>query len=264
MFYLAVGDKAMEMSLAVVILTFAVTYGLLYFLLSYGLYRMAKKKDLPNAGWAFIPFLRYALGGKIVGQGLFMGKPTDKIGVITAVSTFVTFLFSAAFILMEYYTVISAFFQNLTVVFSDVGFYVGVDIESVVPLEVFNQTENVFFYDGGLKVLSIVVEILYWIIDLANFLILWNFYSALFLRFKPNMVTVYTIVSTLTPLGGIFVFLLRNRDTLNVRFRNPNDFTGYGGPQNGGFDPYGRQTDNGEAKSGEFRGNEPEDPFSDF
>ena len=232
------------MDITSAVFTTVIVYYLLalgcYFLLSYGLYRMAINRNIANPKRAFIPFYRYLIAGKVIGKSVFFGRITDKIGKITLIVRAVTVGLNLFTTIFSNYLVFCALVEGLPInVTSDAMIYIGGD--SLTALQQLH-------YAKGLIMVGSLVSTLSTIATFAWLVIAFSFWSGLFNKFKPGMSFMYTFIavvialiteSFLLPLeiGGLFVFIFRNRPDIkvNVVYRNP--YNPYG--QNGGYDNYG-------------------------
>ncbi|MCQ2399602.1 MAG: hypothetical protein MJ072_03755 [Clostridia bacterium] len=232
-----------------------------YLLTSFGFYRMAVNKQISNPALAFVPFVRYALAGKLFGTAVFFGKKTEKMGVITAITVALYVVLTVVYDFLAYSVIYFAVRHGFTVVFSlsEAEILIGEDAQHLSSLYMWQQQQ---YGQAGYTAL-VVLQWVSYAASIANLLVSYSFWYSLFFRYKPAMAGIYAFISAVFPalempfftVGGIFVFVLRNKKQfepkkiyVNV---NPNGYqNSYGG---GGFDPYGR--DNGQ---------EPNDPFEEF
>ena len=232
-----------------------------YFLLSYALYRMATKKGIAKAKYAFIPFYRYVVAGKIIGKCVIFGKITDKIGLIVMIMRAVTIALNTFLVIYSNYLIACAIGENLIIsVASDSSIYID-----GVALSTLQET----YYAKGLQVVATIVGILSSIADLIWIFIAFAFWNSLLSKYKPAMAFMYVFIavaisllteSFLLPLeiGGLFAFIFRNREEIkiNVVYRAP--YNSYQGNNYQPRDPYGR--DNGNYNQAPQGG----DPFEEF
>ena len=259
-----------------------VGYLVCYFLMSYSLYVMAKRKGLSKLYMAFIPFVRYLIAGKLIGNVYMFGRRTDKIGlfalIVTAVYTFCT-VYTTVY---SYYFVVEALISKLPVVITDTNVFINGHAlsslqEAYIPM---------FF-----TILGTVLDILSSVCTLAWIYIMYTFWNGFFIKYKPGRSTMYTIVALFASfitmgsfffpieVGGIFLFIFRNREPvkINIVYGNPYMQNPYGNPynqnpynQNPYGDPYGRDDQSYKDPYGRDnqtsapKGPKPEEPFGEF
>ena len=255
-------------------------YLICYFLMSYALFVMAKRKGLPKRYLAFIPFARYLIAGKLIGKVIMFGKKTDKIGllalIVTAVNTFCTIYTS----IYGYYFIVEALITKLPVVITENNIFINGH-----ALASLQQAYIPLFF----TIFGTVIDCISAVCSFAWIYIMYVFWNGFFIKYKPGRSTMYTIVSLFISfatmeafffpieVGGIFLFIFRNREPIKINIVYGNPYNTYGNPynqnpynQNPYGDPYGR--DNQSYKDPYGRDDEPrqpkqpkpEEPFGEF
>lgn len=216
-----------------------------YFLLSYGLYRMAINRNIDNPKRAFIPFYRYIIAGKVIGKTVFFGRITDKIGKITLIVRAVAVGLNLFSVIYTNYLIFCALAIGTPIsVTSDAVLYIGG--ETLATLQQLH-------YGKGLIVIGNIMNTLSRLAGFAWLVVAFSFWSAMFNKFKPGMAFMYTFIAVIIAfttesfvlpleIGGLFLFIFRNRPDIkvNIVYRNPYNQYGNGGFNNS--DPYGRDT----------------------
>lgn len=301
MYYIEMGGKIAEMPLSSVYVSVAMAalVGLLfYFFMSYGLFRMASNAGIKNPGYAFIPFYRWLVLGKIVGNGIFFGRKSNKIGLVALIVVAVTVFTSLSYMICEGAGMVKAYREGYEIIFSSTNsaFY-------LIPA---GSTENITFdmsfeyfqklyYSNAFLLFDNVVYYLNYVAEIAYIMFMYSVWSSIFIKYKPfGMTIAYVLVATIigasSPIlniGGLFVFIFRNRKPFNMdeymkRANGGNPYNGngydnpYGGYDNGqnSSDPYGRydgryadpfgDDDQNKNTGGGQNSKDPGDPFGDL
>lgn len=247
----------------------------LYFLMSYGFYRMAMRRNIDKAFLAFIPFARYVIAGKVIGQAIVFGKKTDKIGLIVAIVSAIYFATSLFTFIYNNYLFFCALDAKLPI-------ELAIDGQTLIDGKAIELLMEIHYKSKALNIIANIIHVISMIASLAWLVFMFIFWNNLFVKFKPTMVFMYTfiavIIAALTyegfiiPLevGGLFVFIFRNRDEIKITnfynpYGNPNGYNGYDpygrGNQNA-YDPYGRSNQNNNY-GGQGNGSQ-SDPFEEF
>ncbi len=246
-----------------------------YFLRSFGIYTMAKKKGLNNAFLAFIPCAWVYTACKLIGNVRTFGATFSKLAL-----TFVI-IFSIGNVLNFLYQFISYF--------PVVGnFLVGNELYLIVSIEqgvfdsyaqagmnhlggnIYGYVVNPYEKLGIERAVELTANIIYYITvltDLAILVITISIYINLFRKYIPNHYVLFTILSVF----GIFaplVFAVRNKAPMNYSdyLRSRYNMWYAGG------NPYGGQANTGAPQTPptpfeEFAEKDeidPGDPFSNF
>lgn len=295
MFYIESGGNFAAVPISSLFATMAIScvIGLVFYLfMSFGLYKMAKNEGLDKAKFAFVPFYRWLILGKIVKKGMFFGRMTDKIGVIALVAVAFTVFTQLSYFICEAAGMVKAYQCGYEIVYS-----MTENSLWVIPAESSSLTGGMdfvmfqkYYYTGAFYVFDNVVYYLNYLSEIVYIFLMYGVWNAIFMRYKPMGATMaYVIVATLigasSPLlniGGLFVFRFRNRKPFDVEEyvrranQNRNNYYGndYGNGNNGNYgrdnynsDPYGRYSDPFDAYGNDRGGNkkdEPDNPFDEF
>lgn len=258
-----------------------VGYVVCYVLMSCALYTMAKRKGLSKIYMAFIPFARYLIAGKLIGNVIMFGKKTDKIGlfalIVTAVYTFCT-VYTTVY---GYYFIIEALVSKLPILITETNIFING--------HALNNLQQAYI-PKFFTILGTILDYLSAICSFAWIYIMYVFWNGFFIKYKPGRSAMYTIVSLFISfstmgtfffpieVGGIFLFIFRNREPIKINIVYGNPYNPYGNPygnpyqnnpygdpynqnQQGYRDPYGRDVD--ENKDAQKQ-SKPEEPFGEF
>lgn len=295
MCYVEIGGNITALPLSSVYISVAIAalVGLtFYFFMSYGLFRMATNAGIKNPGYAFIPFYRWLFLGKIVGNGVFFGRKSNKIGLVALIVVATTVFTSLSYTICEVAGMVKAYREGYEIIFSSTN--------SAFYLITAGSTENVSFdmsfeyfqksyYTNGFLLFDNVVYYLNYVAEIAYILFMYSVWSSIFIKYKPYGMTIaYVLIATIVGasspilnIGGLFVFIFRNRKPFDMneymnRSNGGNPYNGYdnryGGYDNGrdDSDPYGRyadpfgDNDSDKNSKGGSRGNDSDDPFGDL
>lgn len=279
-----------------VLVAMVVAFLALYLLLSFGFYTMAKRRNIAKPYLAFVPFARWLIGGKIVKKAVLFGKVTEKIGLVVAITIGVTVLFNILNTVLSYSVFFDGLLSGEVIVINAVESASTAEMLFVMPLtELKNMVSpsgvllgtlpQIYSYETlatnmpkWISVLSNVSFYFNMFISIAHVFVMFAFWSAFYRLYKPNSIFMYTIVSALVPyffpffeIAGIFVFIFRNREEINIEemMRNIYRAQGYTNPYNNpyennannqDFDPYGRNS----AGNGYAKPNQNDNPFDEF
>lgn len=255
-------------------LVILVAYLVFYFFMSFAFYRMAKKNNVKHAWVAFLPFARYLTAGKVIGTGTLFGKKSNKVGLVAMFATIFNYgVFIAHFILV-YFAIYKAMTSGYNVIVSLSG---GVYIEQSLPVSVdlLEHTLTDFVRGTSTPYFVAVLTLQYaqFLRDFVQIIFMYIFWSNLFVKYKPGMSAVYTIIATLSPIllgpfieiGGIFAFIFRNRDQFDLEdYINSIKNRAYTQNVNPG-NPYGQNPyQNNPYGQNPYQGNANDDPFEEF
>ena len=244
----------------------------LYFLMSYGFYRMAKKRNIDKAYIAFIPCARYVIAGKVIGDAIVFGRRTNKLGLIVAIVSGIYFVTSLFLYIYQNYWFFCAIDAELVVDLSLNGQYIIHTNDGVMSIEMLMMEKEY------LNVIAKIVNVISMIASLAWIVFIFMLWNNLFVKFKPGMAFMYSFLAVIIAMGtyssfaipleiaGLFVFIFRNRDEIKiVNFYNPygnqsgyNNYDPYGRNNQQSYDPYGRNNNNQGGQTGQ------NDPFEEF
>ncbi len=300
MYYIEMGGKIAEMPLSSVYVSVAMAalVGLLfYFFMSYGLFRMASNAGIKNPGYAFIPFYRWLVLGKIVGNGIFFGRKSNKIGLVALIVVAVTVFTSLSYMICEGAGMVKAYCEGYEIIFSSTNsaFYVIKDSAENISFDMSFEDFQKIYYSNAFLLFDNVVYYLNYVAEIAYIMFMYSVWSSIFIKYKPfGMTIAYVLVATIigasSPIlniGGLFVFIFRNRKPFNMdeymkRANGGNSYNGngydnpYGGYDDGqnSSDPYGRydgryadpfgEDDQNKNTGGGQNGKDPGDPFGDL
>ena len=248
----------------------------MYLLRSFGVYKLAKTKQVKNPWLAFIPLAWSFTIGKVVDDtAVFFGRRIKKFATWFCVIFSVSNLLAIAYFVIVYGPLIGYFLQGYG--HSEMGIWIIQNEEIASELiQNNNLTEYgflgmgvflpagtfIFPYGPGFKIPFYILQILSNIMDLVNIVFEITMFTAVFRKFWPRQMWSATIFS-IFGLFPIFVFVIRNKQEVKPEdlFRNA-----YGNPYN---NPYANTTNQntGASKSepfSEFGGGSNSDPFGEF
>ena len=253
----------------------------MYVLRSFGVYKLAKTKQVKSPWLAFIPLAwTFTIGKVIDDTAVFFGKRIKKFATWFCVIFSVANLLSIAYFIIVYGPLIGYYLQ---------GYGKGAEIwiansEAAIKaiqnkglveygfqgMGVFTATNFVFPYGAGFKVPFYIIQILSSVMDLVNVVFEITMFTAVFRKFWPRQIWSATIFS-IFGLFPIFVFVIRNKKEIT-----PEEFirNTYGNPYGNPYaNPYNNPYSNtanqntGASKSepfSEFGGGANGDPFGEF
>lgn len=175
-----------------------------YVFASVGIYTLAKRNNFQNKWMAWIPFLQYYVLGKLADRVTIFGSAVKNAGLITAIITFFNFVYNTVFNILVYTEPIKEYFA-------------GNSVEIVVS--------------KGLYIMSVVSIF----IEIAEIFFIVSLLFAFFRKYNPRYAFLFTICAVFFDIGGLFIFLCRNKEPV-VYGRPP-----FGAPNN----PYGQNPYNG-------------------
>lgn len=231
----------------VLVSTLAVEVGmwlLCYFFLAFGLFTMAKRRNMKNAFIAFIPFARVYLLGQLIGEINFFGLRIKRIGLIALILEIVSFVL---------------------IVVEDL-FYLPI-LTDVIG-DVFNEAalEYLLVKLGGVamgvKVLGLIASIVGLVCEVVGFVML----LFLFRNYAPKSSFLFAVLALFFEfLGPIFIFVIRKNSCEEYReYMRMKMHSMYGGGN-----PYqysdGRYKDPYDlSNEGNKKEEKPESPFEEY
>ncbi len=230
----------------------------LFLLQGFGLYAMAKRRNMPKKWLAFMPFANIYYTGKIVGECQFFGHKMKNVGLYTMIGQIVCTVLSAGFIFAETYLAAN---------------YVPTETQEGllqwVGLTGFARGVNTF-YEWS--------QLLVYIPTLITQILLLILMTGLLRKYSPSNQTFLSLLVFFVPLSRfIVVFVMRNREPFDYEAymrrrqeeymrRQQQYYNTYGNGNPYGTPPYGGQSPYG---MGGYQGmNQPqppqEEPFGEF
>ena len=215
-----------------------------YFFLGFGLYTMAKRRDMKMAICAFIPFARVYLMGKLVGEINFFGVRIKRIGLIALIAEIATFLLAVVLDAM-----------HLPLLFD-------------VWNDVFNEAAYEYFMQsfGQIQFNAMAISLVHMFANFINEVVGFIMLLFLFRNYAPKSSFVFAILSVfLEFMGPILVFVIRKNSCEEYReYMKMKMHSMYGGGNpyqysDGTYrDPYDL------SKEGDKRQEKPESPFGEY
>ena len=243
------------------ILSVIAGYIVLYILFGMGIQKLAENQNI-DSRFAFVPFARYILLGKIIGETRFFGKKIKNIGKIVAWVVLGTFVVSLASDLLGYYHLLHDVFNGETV-FLDINFVMATMNWVGPTYSTYGVTYKVFAY--ALSWFALLCNIAY-----IGITVMWTF--RLFRKYSMRNYILFSLFSTILcamtlgselgflftfvlNLSGIFVFVVRNNKPINIEEFMKKRFSNYYGMPHG-FNPFANDNE----KTNPFT----DSPFDDF
>ncbi len=241
---------------------------LAFFLMQgFGLWKMAKKRDLPKRWMAFVPFANFLYMGKLAGDCNMFGQKVKRLGLFAMIAQIITTVFSLLLLASISYLFLVE--GEPSIVEDSLG--------SGIPYwggTGFSKTVEDFYrigagYSFGISILSIL--------QLVYEILLMMLCMGLYRRYTPKSYTWLSLLVIFVPMSRyIITFCLRNRQSIDweayMRARNEafarQYQQQYGGYNNGGYgsgqsNPYGNGTPYGNP-NGQPTPPKPEEPFGEF
>ena len=219
----------------------------LFVLLGIGLYTMAKNRQMQQKWLAFVPFARYILMGRLIGEIKLFGKKTSKFGLITCLVVLVAQAVTFALTFFEYFPIIALILKDGSA--------------TLLPTETGELAVVGAGYAPWALTLITVINYLSLFTDIASILALITIYIELFKRYAPDHYILYAVLSIFIGIEGVFVFIVRNKPAVNYSDYIKEKFI----KMQGGFMNMHRQAPDDPfreyARKGEY---DPGDPFSEF
>ena len=246
------GSMVIQAWQALLMAGISVAIGLtMFILLGIGLFTMAKKREIGKKWLAFVPFARYLLMGKLIGEVRFFGKKTAKLGLITCLILLGANLVTLIITLLSYCSVVELFLReggvNITMIEE------GMVIEGIKG--------GVSYPRKWVYILTNVLDMISLFTDIASLIALVTIYVELFKRYAPDHYLLYAILSIIVGIEGIMVFIVRNKPAVNYGEYMKEKFIKMQGgfmnmQRNAPEDPFKEY-----ARKGEY---DPGDPFGEF
>lgn len=220
----------------------------LFILQGFGVYAMAKNRNMEKRWLAFVPFVSLMYIGKLVGECNLFGQRVKRAGLYAMIAQIVTAVICALIIFAEIYLYVvegtPEYDQWYTPYWPN--------------LEGFSQVTYSFYYisDSILSIFQLIYEILMFILMMG-----------LYRKYAPKNYTILAFLALFVPLSRyIVIFVLRNRQEIDFdaymrarheaymrqreQYRNYPYNNPYNNPYNGQTPPRPTQ--------------EPEEPFEEF
>ena len=229
----------------------------LFILQGFGLFAMAKRRNLSRRYLAFVPFANIYYMGKLAGRCGFFGHEMKKAEVYAMLAQIVAVVFTSTYIAAELYL------------------YIGHGI----PQSLEDATSRPIW--SGLTGFSLAVskfyeyaELFFIIISLVSELLLLVLVMGLYKTYSPKNYTLLAVLTLFVPIARfITIFALRNKAPIDYEayMRARHDaYVRYQQQRYGGYNnPYG--TPNGHGGYGNSYGNQQQptkpqggDPFEEF
>jgi hypothetical protein len=230
----------------------------LFTLQGFGLYTMAKRRDLKHKWLAFVPFVNLLYVGKLAGTCEVFGHKMKSAGVYTMIAQIVTTLCCAFAIFAEIY------------LYSVYGAPNYVASEGGTVLPVWTNLSG-----AGVTIFNIynISDYILSIIELVYQVLLLILVMGLYKRYNPKNHLIFSFLTLFIPFARYFViFAHRNCPAIDYEaymrarrdafIRQQQQYQQYGNPYGMPYgnpygNPYGGQNQASEQKK-------PEDPFAEF
>ncbi len=241
---------------------------ILFVLQGFGLYKMAKNRNMNNKWMCFIPFANVYYMGKMTGDCVMFGHKMKRTGLYAMLVQILLFLLYALQVAIELYL-----FNLLGTPDGYVGYYVPQWYSEVGAISKFYNEYCLF---GDMIIM---------IADLAFTVLLLVLLMSLFRQYNPKMSSFFALLSVFIPESRyIIIFVLRNKKRIDYeayirkkqeefmrrqqQYRNTygNPYNPYGNPYNRGYGPYNNPYGNPYPQNNQERQEQqPKDePFSEF
>ena len=242
---------------AVMILCLLVAiYVALYLLMGFGLKKMAIATNTKNSWLAFVPFARYFLVGKVVGQVKMFGKKMKNAGFWLMLVFSVRFALSLTAFILNYLPLTIAYFTDVQIFIKPSDYGLAMSFGEGFSYE---YTPAVYAFLNVQYVLGLLLDVAYLFFFFFTFMML-------FRKFNPRSHFMFTIIAFIGEIFGIslvslVVFTQRNRKPVNY-----NDFLKeqYMRMQGMYAPPRPNPPDNPFREFGGKGENDPGDPFAEF
>lgn len=204
-------------------------------------YAMAKRENLKNKWFAWIPFLNYVLIGKLIGKAVVWGVEIKNLGLWVCLTSFFNFLMNALL---------------------NAGFYVTLLNEMMNGSAIIKAANP--FIEEWLNQSGVLWTVCFYLNSAVNLVYIFMYVSLVFLvfrQYKPERSLLFSILSIFVEcLFGIFLFTVRNNEKVNYNdylrsrannynynnyrrydgngYNNRNDYTVYRGGSDGDDDPF--------------------------
>ena len=229
----------------------------LYLCLSIALYCMAIRRNINRCWLAYLPFARWSIFVKLIGEGVFFGRSVKNFDKITISVIAVNFVLSTLSICLYYYPVVYGFFTGQQLAYDVMSrtllFQNGAPLEEVL-------LNN---YPAWLIMVINVIELLSYVTDAAKMFIVVVLYIGIFRKYAPSKYILFSLIAIFANAGGIILLCLRNKQPVNyadyVRQRQYNFYNNVYGGQGG--NPYG---DSNNYNNPNNYGSANSEPFNDY
>lgn len=248
-----------------------VIWAALFTLQGFGLYKMAKNRNVKNKWMAFVPFLNVWFIGKLAGECDIFGRKMKRAGLYAMLATILTLLMYASIIGAELY---------LYAVEGAPGEYRGNQMTmEIIPFWANMSQTSASIYAYYELARAYIVPIFQLIFKIMTFILLMGLYK----KYYPKNYMLLSLLALLVPISRyIVIFVLRNRTAIDYeayvrarreaymrqqqqyqnRYGNPynqNPYTQNPYHQNPyNQNPYGNVNQNANTPP------KPEDPFEEF
>lgn len=257
-------------------------------LLGFGLFAMAKKRNVEKRYLAFIPFVNMLYAGRLAGDTRLFGQRMKHVGVFVMLAQIVAVLAGAFTMFSEVTLHYNYVLQPITDASSQrVISYSFKTVDGYTPTS--RSAAFLIAYDDISSLILSIAELVY-----SIFLFLVS--SALFRRYAPRSFTWLSLVALFIPASfPIIVFALRNKQPIDYaaylkkqreayyrRYGAPGGYGGFGSyggynntPYGGGYGGYGGGNYGSAGSDDPFRengkngenggaGNPSDEPFSEL
>ena len=217
----------------------------LYILLGLGIYTMAKNRNIKGKALAFVPFARYILLGRIAGDCFIFGMKTKKMGMLAAIFSGCYVFFRLFITFYDYYPLLTVFLSGKEIIFTFLSN---------------GQVEVNFSYSwqGIMTALYTVFNVTVFIAEIATIVVMVSLFFEVYKKYAPDNCFLFTVLTILLDLGGIFFFIIRKRRAVNYGEYIKERFYG----QRNGYTE--RREEPAENPFSDFKEKGEEDPFSEF
>ena len=229
---------------------------------------MAKKRNLKNKWFAFVPFLNILYIGRLTGDCLVFGRKMKRAGLYVMIAQVIATVVTAAYVVAS--TILFVKYGDCLEITSDYSHeWVG------LPAQGEWLRRFIWVLDGSGSMIGGVLQIT----DLAYKILLLVLLMSFFRKYAPRQSLIFSLISCFVPeTRYIFIFVLRKNQAINyedyvrrqreeyMRRRQQSGTPPYGGYGPYGHGPYGPYGYGGTpyGQSNEPKGKAPEDPFAEF
>mgnify|MGYP000256743907 FL=1 len=248
----------MKLWVAILLLSLSVAVFIaLYLLMGFGLRKMAIATKNKNAWLAFVPFARYFLAGKVVGQVKMFGKKMKNAGFWLMLVYAAYFALNTAALVLNYLPLVLAYVYDAQIFLTPNEYgQLVVDFSGNFSYE----------YSQGVYTFLDVEYFLGMILNIVYLFFFFYLFMLLFRKFNPRSHFMFSILSFIGELFGlsvasVIVFTQRNKKPVNY-----NDYVKeqYMRMQGMYAPPRENPPDNPFREFGGRGENDPGDPFSEF
>lgn len=243
----------------------------LFTLQGFGLYKMAKNRNIKNKWMAFVPFLNVWFIGKLAGECDIFGRKMKRAGLYAMLATILTLLMYASIIGAELY---------LYAVEGVPGEYrMNQMTMDIVPFWTNMSQTSSSIYAYYELACAYIVPIFQLVFEILMFILLMGLYK----KYYPKNYILISLLALFIPMSRyIVIFVLRNRTAIDYEayvrarreayMRQQQQYQNrYGNPYNQNpytQNPYNQNSYNrdpyGNANQNTNPSPKPEDPFEEF